>query len=112
MCQFCKLKHEEATCSVKASLYCSSCACYGHTIRECPDPIDELYTKPLFSKRIILPSFKESKPILEIRNEEESLKAFLQSKSKMPARSVKTADLRKLVTLYADEKGYELSLVH
>jgi len=77
-------------------------------IRDCPDPIR---AEPFFSQRIILPSFQESKPILEVRNEEESLKAFLHSKSRMPTKAVKTTDLLKLVALYANEKGLELSLV-
>jgi len=114
MCSYCRsnykhylIKHEEDACPFKASLYCSACACYGHSIKGCPahTPIQPrlIRTPPKKSK--------PAKPILELSNDEESLKAFLQSRSRMPIRGVKTADLRKLVKQYADEKGMELSLV-
>jgi len=102
------LPHEEADCPFKASLYCSSCACYGHSLRTCPDPEMD---RPIF-RRMILPCFKESKPILELVNDESVLKSFLHSKSRLPPRAIKIAELRKLVALYADEEGYELCLLN
>jgi hypothetical protein len=73
----------------------------------CPDPVADL---PVF-KRMPLPSFQESKPILELVNEESTLKSFLHSKSRMPMRAIKIAELRKLVGQYALEQGFELCLL-
>lgn len=117
MCDFCRskykhymIKHETSTCPFKASLYCSVCACYGHALKTCPvhalksNPVH----KPITKTKIDPPS----KPILELSNDDESLKAFLQSKSQMPIKGAKFADLRKLVKQFADERGMELSLVY
>jgi len=102
------LKHEAESCPFQTSLYCSTCACYGHSFDECPAPIPILHRKPVLAK----PSSKPiQKPFLELIDNETTLKAFLQSKHRMPTKAVKSANLRKLVALYATEKGYELNLV-
>jgi hypothetical protein len=52
-----------------------------------------------------------SKPILELSGREDSLKSFLQSKSRMPNKALKLKELQKLITAYAKEMGMELSLI-
>ena len=113
MCNLCKtkykdflIKHDEAACPFQQNLFCSSCACYGHSLSQCPDP------PPVFPKRAleIKPVIKQA-PLLEMVNSAESFKAFLRSKSRMPMKAVKTINLLKLVRQYANEKGLELSLV-
>ena len=103
------IKHETTACPFKASLYCSACACYGHSLKSCPahKPMTS-HPNPVTKTKIDPPS----KPILELSNDDESLKAFLQSKSRMPIKGAKFADLRKLVKQFADERGMELSLVY
>ena len=113
MCSLCKhkykdflIKHDEASCPFQQNLFCPSCACCGNSLSQCPDP------PPVFPKRPIevKPVIKQL-PLLEMVNSAESFKAFLRSKSRMPMKAVKTADLLKMVRQYADEKGLELSLV-
>jgi hypothetical protein len=113
MCSLCKtkykdflIKHEEATCPFQQNLFCPSCACYGHSLSQCPDP-PPIFRKPPIEVKLITKQI----PLLEIVNSAESFKAFLRSKSRMPMKAVKTADLLKLVKQYAHEKGLELSLV-
>lgn len=106
------IKHETATCPFKASLYCSACACYGHSLKSCP--VHALKSNPAHKPIIKIKTTVDppSKPILELSNDDESLKAFLQSKTRMPIKGAKFADLRKLVKQFADERGMELSLVY
>jgi len=113
MCNLCKskykdflIKHEEASCPFQQNLFCSSCATYGHSLSQCPDP------PPVFRRPTIeIKPLSKLAPLLELVNSAESFKAFLRSKSRMPLKAVKTADLLKLVRQYSDEKGLELSLV-
>jgi hypothetical protein len=101
------LKHEAESCPFQTTLYCSTCACYGHSFDKCPAPIPLVYTK-VVPKKVCKPI---EKPLLELVDNETILKSFLQSKRRMPTKAVKSADLRKLVALYATEMGYELNLV-
>lgn len=63
MCSHCKtilvdfqIKHEEAVCPLRKSLYCSTCAIYGHTTKLCPVKPDSAFTEPLYVEQLILPS--------------------------------------------------------
>lgn len=119
MCDFCRskykhymIKHETATCPFKASLYCSVCACYGHALKGCPVHKATRLSVPIKTCITPIKTTIAIKPILELSNDDESLKAFLQSKSQMPIKGAKFADLRKLVKQFADERGMELSLVY
>jgi hypothetical protein len=101
------VKHEESACPFVASLYCPTCASYGH---QCPGRRD-LRPDPALLKEFLKKPVSPSKPILELTDREDSLKSFLQSKSRMPNKALKRKDLQKLVTAYAKEMGMELSLI-
>ena len=114
MCSFCRrtykyylLKHDEASCPFKQSQYCPTCACYGHLFEQCPDPLPALPPR-LKAKPESKP---KTKPILELVNQDDVLKSFLQAQEAMPARSVKSSDLRKLIRAYADKTGRTLNLI-
>ena len=114
MCSFCRrtykyylLKHDEASCPFKQSQYCSTCACYGHLQKECPDPLPTCLPKAKAKVKVAPPS----KPILELVNQDDVLKSFLLAQEALPARSVKSAELRKLIKAYADKRGLILSLI-
>ena len=134
MCSHCKLKyplafeHPADSCPFQTSLYCSSCACYGHTKRLCPDPPSTLFTQPCFVEQLIPPSLlrehrittrtllpihavPESKQTLELSDDDDVLKAFLTRKGQSVSRAVKPAVLRDLVRTYASTVGLELILV-
>ena len=134
MCSHCKLKyplafeHPADSCPFQTSLYCSSCACYGHTKRLCPDPPSTLFTKPCFVEQLIPPSLlrehrittrtllpihavPESKQTLELSDDDDVLKAFLMRKGQSVSRAVKPAVLRDLIRTYASTIGLELILV-
>jgi len=113
MCSHCKttyknylLEHDPSSCPFQGSLYCSYCACYGHLSSKCPDAPPPA----LRFKRIGVLTPKQER-VLEILDNEEVLKAFLQAQDRMPTKSVKYADLRKLVGQYASEKGRKLTLI-
>ena len=134
MCDFCKhqyshaFKHPADSCPFQTSLYCSSCACYGHSTKSCPDPPSTVFTKPCFLEQLIPASLlKEhrittktllpihavpaAKQTLELTNDDEVLKAFLFRKGQLSSRSIKPAALRDLVRAYASTAGLELILV-
>ena len=116
------------SCPFKTSLYCSTCACYGHNRPSCPDPPSSLFTEPCFLEQLIphsllvehnittktlLPRVQvlPEKPILELSDDDAVLKAFLYRKGQLQSRSIKPAALRDLVRTYAKTVGMELSLV-
>jgi len=134
MCDSCKrsyshaFKHPADSCPFQTSLYCSSCACYGHSTKSCPDPPSTVFTKPCFVEQLIPASLlrehriitKTLLPIhatnplqetLELSDDDEVLKAFLYRKGQLISRSVKPAALRDLVRTYASTVGLELILI-
>ena len=134
MCSHCKptydhvFRHSVDSCPFKTSLYCSTCACYGHNRKTCPDPPSSLFTKPCFIEQLIphsllvehgiatktlLPCVQVTpeKPILELSDDDAVLKAFLYRKGQLQSRSIKPAALRELIRTYAKTVGMELSLV-
>ena len=78
MCNLCKskykdflIKHEEASCPFQQNLFCSSCATYGHSLSQCPDP------PPVFRRPTIeIKPLSKLAPLLELVNSAESFKAF------------------------------------
>lgn len=105
MCSICKdvliqfeLEHTEARCPLAASLYCSSCACFGHLTRNCRAKPSKRYTQPVYVEQLIgvndllefgirtktpLPVQKEEEPIpqlLEIKDTDSAITTFLTSK--------------------------------
>jgi hypothetical protein len=113
MCSFCKtdhphylIKHEEATCPFQQSRYCSFCACHGHSTSDCPDAPPILHFKKLGS----LVSMNRPRT-LQLIDTDDVIKSFLQAVSRMPAKAVKSADLRKIAGQYALEKGRRLILL-
>jgi len=134
MCDFCKphylhiFQHPIDSCPFRTSLYCSSCACYGHAIDSCPDPPSTLFTEPCFVEQLIpgsllkehgittktlLPKHRisELKKTLELSDDDAVLKAFLSRKGQLHTRAIKPAALRLLVRTYAATLGVELILV-
>jgi hypothetical protein len=54
----------------------------------------------------------KSRPrVLKLINNDEIIKSFLQAVSRLPTKSVKSADLRKIAAHYALEKGRQLILI-
>jgi len=134
MCDFCKsnythvFQHPVDSCPFRTSLYCSSCACYGHSTKGCPDPPNTLFSNPCFVEQLIpksllqehrittktlLPKYQPSpsKKTLELSDDDDVLKAFLHRKGQLASRSIKPAALRDLVRVYASTVGLELVLV-
>ena len=114
MCSHCKpqfrhylIKHDEASCPFQQSRYCSLCAEHGPSNDTCPDPPA---SPPLFvSVGTLIP--KGRPRVLKLINNDDILKSFLQAVSRLPTKSIKSADLRKIVGQYALEKGRQLILI-
>ena len=114
MCSHCKtqfkhylIKHDEASCPFQQSRYCSWCAEHGHSNDTCPDP--PVAAPKFVSVGTLIP---KSRPrVLKLINNDEIIKSFLQAVSRLPTKSVKSADLRKIAAHYALEKGRQLILI-
>ena len=57
MCSVCKAPflsiHTSENCPFRASLYCSFCACYGHSLERCEDKPSKDVTQPAFEEQLI-----------------------------------------------------------
>jgi len=114
MCSFCKtdhkhylIKHEESACPFQQSRYCSFCACHGHSTSDCPDaPPSAVQFKKMGS---LIPMNRTR--TLQLIDTDDAIRSFLQAVSRMPAKAVKSADLRKIAAHYALEKGRRLILL-
>lgn len=63
MCSVCKeilvdfrIPHSEASCPLRKSLYCRSCAIYGHSSKSCPVKPPLFATEPAFVEQLVPPS--------------------------------------------------------
>lgn len=63
MCSYCdkilvgfSIKHTEAACPLRKSLYCPTCAIYGHSFKGCPVKPSKAFTEPIYVEQLILPS--------------------------------------------------------
>jgi len=65
MCSHCRdilidfrISHDAASCPLRKSLYCSSCASYGHLPLACPTPAPIRATLPCFVEQLIGPNLR------------------------------------------------------
>lgn len=112
MCSICKevligygIPHIETRCPLGSSLYCSYCASFGHLTSECRAKPSKRFTEPTFMEQLIgvndliefgirtttpLPGVsheKEENPhLLEIKDNEQTISAFLTSKGIKPGK--------------------------
>ena len=77
MCSVCKdilvgfeIEHDILLCPFRASLYCSRCACYGHSLKRCPS---------------------KERRLLTVTDTEEAMKEFLVSNGIKPGKNIKRA---------------------
>jgi hypothetical protein len=136
MCDSCKkdypgflFAHAVQDCPFKRSLYCSSCACYGHSGDECPAKPADFYTKPCFIEQLIplsvrqahnittrtlLPEvmpFASKEGILEIEDDIGVIRAYLQARSLLKNRQTSNAVLKDLLHEYAKQQNKRLMFV-
>ena len=65
MCSHCRdilidfrISHDPASCPLRKSLYCSTCASYGHLPLACPTPAPLRTTLPCFVEKLIGPNLR------------------------------------------------------
>lgn len=66
MCSICKsiltgfsVKHDEDSCPLRKSMYCPSCAVYGHLPENCPDKPKQSAIKPCYVEQLIHHSIRK-----------------------------------------------------
>ena len=110
MCRICKsvlsdfsIEHTETRCPLRNSRYCNICAQYGHLTTKCPVKPSRLFCKPVYLEQLIcptdliafnittqtlLPSYTIEEPqrLLEIKDDDKLISAYLSSKSIKPTK--------------------------
>ena len=105
MCSICKttlidfnIIHTEERCPLRMARYCSFCAQYGHLTTKCPAKPSILFRKPAYLEQLIPPSelveyniktktpikYKEKdepQQLLEIKDDDKVIVAYLQARS-------------------------------
>jgi len=113
MCTICaktligfEIEHTEQTCPLRMSRYCSYCAEYGHLTSKCHAKPSILFRKPAYLEQLIPPSeideygIKSKTPIkykekdepqqlLEIKDDDKVIMAYLQARSLKVSRKSK-----------------------
>jgi hypothetical protein len=113
MCKICEktlqgfeIEHTEQTCPLRMSRYCSYCAQYGHLTSNCHAKPSILFRKPAYLEQLIPPSeldnlgiktktpikYKEKdepQQLIEIKDDERVITAYLQSHSLKVSRKVR-----------------------
>lgn len=105
MCSICKpilkdfkIAHNVEVCPLRNSRYCSYCSTYGHLTKDCPSKPLKKYIEPRYVEHLI-PSYDhkkgnsttrtsihrhisdESQPILEIKDDDRVIAAYLAARS-------------------------------
>ena len=105
MCNICKdilqdfgIDHVEAKCPLRNSRYCAYCAQYGHLTKSCPAKPSRMFREPAYLEQLIPPSdlkeynitsktpikykkIEEPQQLLEIKDEDRVIAAYLASRS-------------------------------
>ena len=105
MCSLCSttlkgfgIPHAESVCPLRNSLYCSTCARYGHSLNDCYAKPSRFFTEPAFVEQLLNPSDlkrynittqtplpphpKEEPPrYLEIQDNDRVIAAYLAARS-------------------------------
>jgi hypothetical protein len=89
MCTICRefkiqfiREHKESGCPFAASLYCSVCAVYGHTMETCANRPKAVYTQPCFMEQLIPPSIQSPLQVAKgtpLTNQEEHINDIIQN---------------------------------
>ena len=102
MCSICRdilqdfsIDHNELLCPLRISRYCSHCAKYGHVTKSCP--AKPIFREPTFLEQLIAPSdieqynitskteikykLEEPQQLLEIKNDDKVILAYLAARS-------------------------------
>lgn len=102
MCSICRdmlsdfsIDHSELLCPLRNSRYCSYCAKYGHLTKSCP--AKPSFREPTFLEQLIPPSdlkeynitsktpikyiVEEERQLLEIKDDDKAISAYLASRS-------------------------------
>jgi hypothetical protein len=113
MCDYCSttlidymIQHTETACPLRASQYCSNCALYGHLTKTCP--AKSKYAVPTYVEQLIPPSLlkeydvktltpltpcivekEESEYLLEIKDNEKAIRAYLITHGIQPTGKMK-----------------------
>jgi hypothetical protein len=136
MCDYCKkehpgflFEHTVIECPFKRSLYCSSCASYGHTLDTCPAKPADFYTKPCFLEQLIPFSLRElynittrtllpdvmpyesKEGLLEIEDDPVLIRAYLQARQLIKNRQTSHALMRDILQQYAKEQNKRLVFI-
>jgi hypothetical protein len=103
MCNICKdilkdfgIEHSESKCPLRNSRYCSYCAQYGHYTKSCPAKPLRMFREPTYLEQliphtelktynittktpIIYKTVEESQQLLEIKDDDKVITAYLTS---------------------------------
>lgn len=106
------LTHGEETCPLAKAAYCSYCASYGHFTKTCSRAFEAKKVQASDAARVmkaIAHEKKKEKACLEIIDTENSIRAYLLSKSIEPSQK-KKENIKKLEE-YAEERDLLLVMV-
>jgi hypothetical protein len=105
MCDICSnilqdfsIQHTETLCPLRNSRYCSFCAQYGHLTKSCPAKPSKMFREPIYLEQLIPYSelkeynitsktpikykkSEESQQLLEIKDDDKSIGAYLTARS-------------------------------
>jgi hypothetical protein len=104
MCSICKeilqdfsIDHSEALCPLRNSRYCSYCAQYGHLTKSCPAKPNIMFREPAYLEQLISYSdlkeynitsktpikykITEEPQLIEIKDDDRSITAYLAARS-------------------------------
>ena len=130
MCSICKntligfgIDHEESTCPLRTSRYCSYCASYGHLTKACPAKPSKMFREPVFVEQLIPPSLlqeykittktpikplprDEPQNLLQIEDDDKVIIQYLQTHALKVSK--KSKDIRLTLEDYAKKQNMRL----
>ncbi len=131
MCNICKntlqgftIDHQEDSCPLRMSRYCSYCAKYGHLTKSCPAKPLIHFREPAFLEQLIPPSelkekgiatktpihyINEKQEFLYVKNNDKDILSYMQGQSIKPSK--KSKDNRHLIEEYAKNNNKRLVYV-